>query len=132
MKTNKTRFHFHLIFAFIALLLLMLPTQGQTKPEEKSSNDVEQLKSKLEQLQSLIEQQQRAMAEMQKRIDAIDDKTRASVVVPASLKVDSQPEARQATLEVAQTQKSDPPSSPVAHDKDKDKDKPVILAGWDK
>ena len=141
MKTRKTRFHIHLIFAIIASLLLMLTTQAQTnaqkakapdesKTEEKSGNDVDQLKSKLEQLQSLVEQQQRAMTEMQKRIDELDDKTRARAVAPASLKVDTQPEARTASSEAAQTQKSDPPSSPVA--RDKDKDKPAIVAGWDK
>jgi len=130
----------------IALLMPVLTTQAQTsaqkskavdesKTEEKSGNDVEQLKSKLEQLQSLVEQQQRAMTEMQKRIDDLDVRARAAAAAPASLKVDAasvpQTEARTASLEVAQAQKSDPPSSPVARDKDKDKPA-VLLAGWDK
>ena len=145
MESHKARFSVHFIFAIFALLLFVLTSQAQTdaqkakapgesKPEEKAGNDLEQLKSKLEMLQSLVEQQQRAMTEMQKRIDELDDKARAAIVAPASMKVDTatgaQPEPETASLEAAQTQKSDPPSSPVA--RDKDKDKPALLAGWDR
>jgi phosphate-selective porin OprO/OprP len=146
MKSKTVSFPVHLVFAAIALLLPILTTQAQTtaqkakgpdesKAEEKPGNDVEQLKSKLEQLQSLVEQQQKAMTEMQKRIDDIDGRARAAAPAPALLKVDAasgtQPEAQRASLEVAQTQKSDPPSSPVARDKDKDRPA-TLLAGWDK
>jgi phosphate-selective porin OprO/OprP len=136
---------FYLLFAAVALLLPTLSAQAQTndhkaktpeelKAEEKSGNDVEQMKSKLEQLQLIVEQQQRAMAEMQKRIEDLDGRARAAVPAPASLKVDAatgaQPELRAASSEVAQTQKSDSPSSPVA--RDKDKEKPALVAGWDR
>ena len=145
MKSKTVSLHIYYMFLAIALLLPVMTTQAQTsaqksqapeesKTEEKSGNDVEQLRSKLEQLQSLVEQQQRAMTEMQKRIDDLDGRARAAVA-PASLKVDAasgpQTEPRTASLEVAQTQKNDPPSSPAA--RDKDKDKPVVLlAGWDR
>ncbi|HVG19685.1 MAG TPA: porin, partial [Blastocatellia bacterium] len=53
---------------------------------------------------------------------------------PASLKVDaaggSQPDARLASPEAGQTQKSDSPSSPVA--RDKGKERPALVAGWDR
>jgi phosphate-selective porin OprO and OprP len=144
MKSRTVSFCIHLVFTATALLSPVLTTQAQTsaqnskavdesRAEGKAGNDVEQLKSKLEQLQSLVEQQQRAMTEMQKRIDDLDGRARAAA--PASLKVGAasapQTEARTASLEVAQTQKSDPPSSPVARDKDKDKPA-VLLAGWDR
>jgi hypothetical protein len=146
MKSKTASFYVNLVFAAIALLLPVLTTHAQTnaqkakapdesRAEEKSGNDVEQLKSKLEQLQSLVDQQQRVMTEMQKRLDDLDVRARAAAPAPAALKVDAgsgpQPEARKASLEVAQTQKSDPPSSPVARDKDKDKPA-ALLAGWDR
>jgi phosphate-selective porin OprO and OprP len=144
MKSRTVSFIIHLVFAATALLLPATMAHAQTnaqkaktpddvKAEEKSGNDFELLKSKLERLQSLVEQQQRAMTEMQKRINELDDKTRSGAVEQASLKVDSAPgardEARAASRDVAQTQKSDPPSSPVARDKD---NKPLVVAGWDR
>jgi phosphate-selective porin OprO/OprP len=143
MKSRTFSFHIHLALAAAALLLPILTTHAQTnarkanapdesKAEERPAGDVEQLKSKLEQLQSLVEQQQRAMAEMQKRIDDLD--LRARGLTPASLKVDAEPirrgEPAAAPPEVAQSQKSDAPSSPVA--RDKDKEKPALVAGWDR
>jgi phosphate-selective porin OprO and OprP len=145
MKSKSVSFHLYFLFAAVSLLLPILSAQAQTndqkakapdesKAEEKPGNDVEQMKSRLEQLQLLVEQQQRAMTEMQKRIEDLDGRARGAVPAQASLKVDAaggaQPEAQTASLEVAQTQKSDSPSSPVA--RDKDKENPALVAGWDR
>ena len=125
MITQRKAFRLYIGFVLTMLLpftIVQAQTNEKSEPRGQSTSEIEQLKSKLDALVSLLEQQQRQMTEMQKRIDAIDSKTKA-----ASLETD----LKSAALEVAQTQKQEPGSSPVEKEA-RGADKPALLAGWDK
>lgn len=115
--------------------------QADPKREGKPVDEIEQLKARLDQLQSLVEQQQRQLADMQKRVEGFESKAQAeaqadphgSSLSKADARYEAKSyEAKSASLEIGQSQKSDPPSSPVARDKDAAQDKPAIVAGWDR
>ncbi|HJQ68661.1 MAG TPA: porin [Blastocatellia bacterium] len=125
MTTRRKTYRLYMGLALVTLLpfaAAQAQTSEKPAPAGQPSIEVEQLKSKLDALVTLLEQQQRQMAELQKRIDAIDAKTKA-----ASVATDLKP----AALETAQTQRQEPSSSPVQKET-KPADRPALLAGWDK
>jgi phosphate-selective porin OprO and OprP len=108
------------LFTVLAVSAQTADPQSQNSPLQ---TQVEELRKKSEQLQKLVELQQKTLAELQLRLAANEAQLKDAASHQNDGALSAQPRLETASLQTGQG------SAPA---KEKEKDKPVLLAGWDK